>query len=118
MTDFYREMQGVASDVLRDFNQGVIQYVALTPGDGPRDNPGEPQETPTTVDATARGVSFKYVDGTNILSSDLQITMPGDGIAPEMTGFIRVDGVRYKIVAIHRKPAAGTPVAWVVIFRK
>lgn len=118
MSDFYQEMQAVASDLLGEFKQGVIQYVALTPGTGPRDNPGEPTETPHTINATARGVSFKYVDGTNIVSSDLQLTMPGDGIAPEMTGFIRVDGVRYKIVQIVRKPAAGTPVAWTVIFRK
>lgn len=118
MGNFYQEMQGVASDLLREFNQGVIEYVALTPGNGPPDNPGPPTETPTTINAVARGVSFKYVDGTNILRSDLQITMPGDGVVPDPKGFIRVDGKQFKIVEIRRKPAAGTPVAFVVIFRK
>ena len=118
MSDFYGQMQGVASDLLKDFKQGVIQYVALTPGNGPADNPGAPTEVVHTDNAVARGVSFKYNDRTNDVASDLQITMPGDGVAPDMKGFVRVDDTTYKIIRIIRNPAAGTPVAWVVIFRK
>lgn len=118
MNDFYQEMQAVATDLIGEFQQGVIEYVAITPGTGPADDPGEPTETVTRIDAVARGVSFKYVDGTNVVTSDLQTTFAGSAATPEMTGFIQVDGVRYKIVQIVRKPAAGTVVAWTVIFRK
>lgn len=118
MVGFYDEMQTVASDLLREFKQGEIYYVALTPGTGPADNPGPTQEVPTLVNAVARGVKFKYIDGSNIVSSDFQITMPGDGVEPNMRGFIKVDGVTHKIVKIDRKPSAGVAVAYVVIFRK
>lgn len=119
MSDFYRDLQNVASDVLGQFKQGSIEYIAVTPGNGPRDNPGPSQEAvPRPIDAVARGVSFKYVDGANIVTTDLQITMPGGGVVPAMGGFIRVDGVRHKIISVLAKPAAGVPVAWVVIFRR
>ena len=118
MSDFYEEMQSVASSVLSDFAQGAVQYVEMTPGAGPPDDPGPASETLHSINAAVRGVSFKYIDGANVLSSDLQLTMPGDGVEPTMSGFIRVDGKSYKIVAIIRKPAAGTVVAWAVIFRK
>lgn len=118
MSDFYSEMQGVASDLLREFKQGVIAYVAVTKGSGPADNPGAPTEKAYTLDAVARGVAFKYIDGTNVVASDQQMTMPGKGVAPDMKGFVTVDGVRHKIVRIIRKPSAGTPIAWTVIFRK
>lgn len=118
MSDFYREMQAVATDLLGEFKQGVIEYVSLTPGNGPADDPGPSQETVTPVDAVARGVKFKYVDGSNVLATDQQLTMPGNGVEPQPTGFVRIDGVRHKIVQIVRKPAAGIAVAFTVIFRK
>lgn len=118
MADFYGDMQGIASKLLKDFKQGVIEYIAITPGIGSPDNPGVPQETLYPIDAVARGVKFKYVDGSHIVGTDLQLTMPGNGVIPEMTGFIRMDGTKYKIVQIVPKPAAGTPVAFTVIFRK
>lgn len=117
MADFYEEMQGVAASLLAEFQQGSISYVELTPGSGPADDPGQSTETVYALTATARGVLFKYVVG-DVVASDLQLTMPGGGVEPKMKGFIRVDGKRYKIVQIMRNPAAGTPVAWVVIFRK
>lgn len=118
MVGFYEEMQAVASELLSEFKQGVIEYVAVTPGTGPANNPGPSTKVPTTVNAVARGVKFKYIDGSQIVSSDLQITMPGDTVKPAMNGFIRVDGVDHKIIKIEPKPAAGIPVAFVVIFRK
>lgn len=118
MADFYQEMQGVASDLLREFKQGVIEYVTVTPGNGPADNPGPAQEIPTVINGVARGVKFKYIDGSNIVASDMQVTMPGNMMEPKPNGFIRIDGVSYKIVQIIRKPAAGTAVAFTVIFRK
>lgn len=118
MPGFYEEMQAVASDVIAEFAQGSIAYVEITPGAGPADDPGAPTETVHPIDAVARGVAFKYVDRTTVVGSELQITMPGDGVEPSMNGFIRVDEKTYKIVKIIRKPSAGTVVAWTVIFRK
>lgn len=119
MNDFYSEMQGIANEVLTEFNQGEISYVVETPGTGPADNPGAPTVTTTPLTAaTARGVEFKFLTNTSILASDLQITIPGGIIEPAPEGFFIVDGVRYKIVEIKRVPAAGTPVVWIVIVRK
>lgn len=118
MTVFYDEMQGIASGLLKEFAQGTVEYVAITPGNGSPDEPGAPTETLTPINAAVRGVSFKYVDGANVLASDLQLTMPGDTVVPDPKGFIRVDGTRYKIVQIVRKPAAGIPVAFTIIFRR
>lgn len=118
MSDIYSELQPVVADVLREFKQGVIQYVEMVPGSGPADDPGPATPQTTTINAVARGVSFKYVDNSLVLQSDFQVTMPGDGVEPNMSGFIKVDGVPHKIIKIIRKPAAGPVVAWVPIIRK
>lgn len=119
MSDFYTDMQKIASDVLGEFKQGVVQYVELVAVAGATpDDPGEPTETLTTVNAAVRPVSTKYVDGSHIVQSDKQITMPGDGVEPKITGNMRIDGVDHKIVEIMRRPAAGTPVSYTVIARR
>ena len=124
---FYDDMQAVAADVLKTFKQGVIKYVDITPGSGPDDEPGDPTETLLTLDAAARGVKFKYVQGGLAVASDLQVTASVSAtneaggvvsLAPSMNGFIEVDDERYKIVQILPKPSAGTTVAFVFIVRK
>ena len=124
---FYDDMQNVASDVLKQFQQGVIKYVDITSGTGPADDPGEPTENEFILDGAARGVKFKYVQNGFAVASDLQITSSlkaknssGSEVIlnPNMKGFISVDGVKYKIVKILPKPAAGTTVAFVFIVRK
>ena len=71
---FYDDMQNVASDVLKQFQQGVIKYVDITSGTGPADDPGEPTENEFILDGAARGVKFKYVQNGFAVASDLQIT--------------------------------------------
>lgn len=124
---FYDDMQNVAADVLKDFKQGVVKYVDVTPGTGPVDDPGEPTEEEFTLDGTANGVKFKYVQNGFAVASDLQIVSSlkakdANGadvtLKPNMRGFLVVDDVKYKIVKILPKPAAGTTVAFVFIFRK
>lgn len=121
----YDDMQGIASDLFTEFKQGVIQYVRVTPGNGPADNPGPANETPFTLDATARGVKFKYVQNGLALATDEQITAAAHSAlvadyasGTVMKGFVTVDGNRRKIVQAMQKPSAGTPVAFVLIVRK
>lgn len=130
--NFYKEMQGIASDILREFDQtdtdrpasasnNGIYYVGVTPATGGTPaNPGSPVEAaPIKLDAVARGVSFKYIDGSHIVATDLQATMAvRSDVTPAIGGFMLVDGNRYKIIQVVNKPAAGVPVAHTVIFRK
>lgn len=119
MTDFYQDMQSLTTDLIDEFKQGTVQYVAVVAGGGPADNPGPSVETVHTINATVRGVAFRYIDGTSIVSTDLQLTISGNQLfVPDMKGYITVDGVRHKIIGIMPKPAAGTPVAYTIIFRK
>lgn len=116
---FYDEMQNLASEVLREFKQGKIEYVTLVPGAGPADDPGAPTYVKKEVDAVSRGVSYKYVKDGLALSTDLTVTMAVDpAITPNMRNFIDIDGVRYKIVQDISAPAAGTRAVWKFIVRK
>jgi hypothetical protein len=123
----YDDMRGVASDLIGEFDQSKgtgeesdgLWYVAVVPGTGPADDPGPSTPTRTKLDATARGVSFKYVDNSLILATDLQLTTPArEGFAPNMKGRIEMDGASYKIVAIHNVPPSGVTVTHRIFFRK
>lgn len=116
----YTDAQKIASDLLAAFKQGVIEYVRMVPQPGTRpDAPLPPIPQPVAINATARPVSTKYVDGSHIVRSDKQVTIPNDGKArPEMSGSVRIDGVTHKIIEIMPRPAAGEPVVWVVVVRK
>lgn len=117
----YDDARAVASELLAEFKQGVIQYVSLTTveGESPDEAESTTKGTPVTLNAVARPVSTKYVDNSHIIQSDLQVTIPNDGAAtPEMSGFIRIDGSDHKIVEIMARPAAGDPVTWTVIVRR
>lgn len=123
---FYDDMRDIAEVVLAEFKQGTVYYVALTPGDGPADNPGPATETQTKINAAVRGVQWKYTvnnsnsvvaQASNVVASDLQLSMAVNGNpTPDMNGFILMNGKRFKIVQVMGVPAAD-PVAWVVIFR-
>lgn len=119
MANIYADLQKVASDVIGEFKQGEMVYIGLTAGTGGTiDNPAEPVETETAFNGVARGAQFKYVDNSKIFASDLQITMPADGVTPTLAGFIEIDGTRYKIVGVDAIPPAGTPVAYRVFVRR
>lgn len=119
MSDFFSDMQSVASEVLTEFNTGTLEYIEMqaVAGSTP-DDPGEPVPVATTVKGSARPVSTKYVDGSHIVQSDIQVTIQAGVVNPDMDGFMDIDGTRYKIVEIMRKPAAGTPVAYTLIVRR
>ena len=116
----YDEMRAVAVDVFGEFQQGVVEYVALiqSPGSTP-DDPQPAEQTRTRLTATVRPVSTKYVDGSHIVQSDKQVSMPNDGtVVPSMSGSVDIDGVPSKIIEIMPRPSAGVPVVWLLIVRR
>ena len=117
----YDEMQQIASEILGDpeFKQGEIIYVATIPGNGPPDNPGASTTVEYALDAVAKGVSYKYVKDGLALSTDLTVTSAVRAdVVPDMKGFIKIDGVRHKIMQDISTPGAGTRVVWKWIVRK
>ena len=115
---FYQDMQGVANELLGEFDQGNISLIKITPGSGPDWDPGEPTETPHLVNGVIFGVAEKYVDGTLVLASDFQCMIPGGGQVPTLADEIQSGGTRYQIVKVEPIPAAGIVTAYDVIIRK
>lgn len=116
--EIYRELQGVTRDVLKEFTQGTITYMHSTPGAGPADDPGPATLTPYPYDGVARGVKFKFIDGTTIIASDLQTTMPAIDVEPDIKGHVIADSIRYKIIRVDRIPSIGDVVAYRLFIRK
>jgi hypothetical protein len=104
----YGKLTGTAARLLDKFRQGAVEIGTTTtiPGANPWDAPIVTTQW-QSVDAVARGVSAKYVDGVNIVSSDLQVTFQG---AVDVGGLMRIDGRQVAILRIDRVPAAGDPV--------
>lgn len=109
VADFYDDMQGVASELLSEFGQGVITYTPITPATNDWEDGTE--GTPITLDAIAKGPSHKYLSEL-ITTSDIEITASVFGQAPTMSGIITIDGVKKQTIAIKQIPAAGIPVCW------
>lgn len=116
----YDEMRSVANEIIGEFKQGALAYVSVQSAAGATpDDPQAPVYTPTAFNGTVRPVSTKYVDGSHIIRSDKQVTMPNNGVlAPTMDGFIDIDGERHKIVEIMSRPAAGPAIVWILIVRR
>jgi len=115
----YDDLKSAASEIMKEFGQGGIKIVTLTESSGEVDEPGTPSETETDLDATVRGVSYKYVQNGFALQSDLMVSSSVvDGVSPKISDFIDIDGVRYKIIQIINLPSAGTALIWKFIVRK
>lgn len=115
----YDDMQVVASNIFAEFKQGAITYVELQPvAGGTPDEPAANVEVTTALDATARPVSTKYVDGSHIYRSDVQVSVPAAAVTPSMSGYLTIDAVRYKIIEIMCVPAAGTAIVYTLIVRR
>lgn len=115
----YDELKPVAAELLKEFRQGNIQYVKITPGSGAIDEPGDPIEVKTVLDAVVKGVSFKYLQNNFAVASDKTVTCAIiNGLSPSVNDFIDIDEQRYKIIADISPPASGTRVVWKFIVRK
>lgn len=118
MSDFYLDMQSVATGLLKEFRQGSLVFIETVIGTGPADDPGNVTENSYPFDGTVRGVESRYVNNTDVFVSDFQIAAPGTLPIADATGFVSVDGKRLKVVKVVRKPAAGVTVAFDIIARK
>ena len=117
MSDFYREMQGVASELLAEFSQGTVVYTITGPSTGPEWNPTPGAPVSYTLDATVQGVAKEYVDGTLILATDLQVTCSVFAVEPSLAGTITIDGKVCQIVRVDKVPGAGVTIAWRIFVR-
>lgn len=115
----YDDVGSVVSEVMDEFKQGIIALIKVTPASGPADNPGTPTETSYPLDATIKGVSFKYVQDGLAVSSDMTVTaVPISGVTPSEKDFITIDGTRYKIVSYIPLPPTTDVLVWKFIVRK
>ena len=112
MADFYTEMQGVASELLKEFQQGVITYTPTVSNDWEDPVAG----TPITLDATANGVGKEYLSDL-ITTSDIEVTSSVFGQDPAIEGKISIDGVAKEVISVRQIPAAGLPVAWKIFVK-
>lgn len=114
----YAKMQATASRLLTRFNQGaiVLTKTFTAPGSDPW-TPGASTPTPYTLQATAKGVSEEFVDGTLIVSTDLEITAAAFGADPDPADVLTIDGKPVTVLKIMRIPAAGVLVCWKFIAR-
>jgi hypothetical protein len=114
---FYGDMQTLATGLLTEFNQGGLALSVATPGAGPPHNPGATTYADTAFVGAARGVAQEHVDGTLVLTTDLQVTAPGT-LTPKMSDRVKIGGIAHAMVKIIPKPATGTVVAYILIVRK
>jgi hypothetical protein len=112
MTDFYHEMQDMASEILDDLGQSGIRYIDRSEATGDPFNPTPGTPFPYTLDAASNGVEFKYVKEGYISASDLQVISSVFAVTPTKEGIMEINGKQKQIIAIQQIPAAGTVVAW------
>ena len=136
MVDPYLRFQATADRLLADWKQGTITITRTIQGTPDPETPWipAPSETRTyTLDAVAKDVSTKYVNGTTVLSTDVQVTAStkmmwtatnGSPITaaevryePSPGDVMAIDGKGVTMVQTMRIPRAGTAVAWRFIVR-
>lgn len=109
VADFYQEMQDTATELLTEFNQGVIQFIPVI--DGANDWDAKTEGTAINISATVKGAASKYWSDL-ITQSDLEVTSAVFSQIPKMDGLISIDGSKKQIIQIDPIPAAGITVAW------
>ena len=113
----YTEEQRAFAEQIAEVEQGDIKYITAGVKTGDEWSPTFGAPTVYPLVATASGVSKKFVNGTTILATDLQIMSAVFDVEPLMSGTITLNGRTLQTVDIKQIPAAGTPVAWRIICR-
>lgn len=112
----YGRMRDTATRLLTRFNQGDLATVTVTTteGAGPFDAPSEVASS-VTRQGVSKGVSSKYVDGVNILSTDLELTL--EPIAVDVGSRVSVDGKPMTVLRVMQVPPSGVSVVTRLIVR-
>lgn len=134
----YSKVQGTASRLMSRFKQGKVTLTRKTPGERPLgSNPWDPPPAERIsiydLDATAKAVSDKFINGTLIFATDIEITagvtmtleaVDGVPVAPAPVQLellpgdtLNADGQPVTIITTMRIPRVGTPVVWKFIVR-
>lgn len=114
----YDDLSKVAEGLFAEFKQGDVKLIQFTDGSGTPDNPGTPIETVTAINATVRGVSFKYVMQGFAVKGDVEVTTPViAGKTPSIDDCLEINSQRYKIIQNISSPA-GQNVVWKFIARR
>lgn len=123
MPDIYTQLAAVAAQMLAPTSQGgmgqgqivLTHSVPGAPNPATPWEPVEPTVTTETLKGAARGVDARIVGtevgGTVVLASDKQVTCAPPTIAYTPGDTLTIDGVPMHIIAVEKKPAAGTTVA-------
>lgn len=118
---FYDEMQGVATELLTEFDQGGLAVVSPGSSSGDPWNPQPGADVIRRFKGVLRGVSAQYVDGSLVLATDLQCTAPAfaDGHEPTLSDTLSNNGAILQIVKVERIPAATAEpaIAWRIFCR-
>lgn len=109
---FYSDMQAVATDLLEEFRQGTVYYVASGAKTGDDWNPTEAAGTETLIYATISGAKPQYIDGTYVHTNDLVVIFNADAVTPSIDGRIKIDGTIHRIIRLDPLPASGTVCAY------
>lgn len=112
----YARMAATAKRLLTEFNQGSLSAVEVTTtaGAGPFDPPSEAAVS-TQRQGVARGVSSQFVDGVNILSTDLQLMLEATDI--DVGSRVTVDGKPVTVLRVDSIPPSGVTVVTRVFVR-
>lgn len=114
---FYTDLQAIAKGVLAEFNQGGFSKITITTT--PAANEWELDTvtpTPVAIDAVVKGVSQKYVDGSRIVATDLEATLPGD-VNIDTGSNVTINGDAVQVIEVMPTPPSGTPVIIRVVLR-
>lgn len=105
----YDRLRTTSARLLAKYKQGTVEIgkAATAPGADPWDPPTETTVW-TEVNAVVKGVSQKYVDGSTVAMSDLEILLQVPATFDEAAGDrVRVDGRVVTVLAVMPIPAAG-----------
>ena len=114
----YQRMAATAKRLITDNKQGTVEIgrASVTSGANAWDAPTSTISY-TTIAAVVRGVSDQFVDGSEVMSTDLQVIATIDDYQPLPGDIIRIDGKPTAIINQQQIPAAGIIAAWRFIVR-
>lgn len=115
MVGFYDEMQEVATELLTDLAQGVVQLKRITTADPDPATPWIPgAATATTypLRAAVRRLHQRYEGGVLVVETGDLVTFAVPEVMPVLTDRLVIDGAERVITSLTPIPGAGTVAAW------